>query len=97
MKHKKRELDSITPDFTLSSEDIADLKRIMTDKEYAKECSKQLEQERDVYYEELNQMILTGKDSNGEIIPKHILEKLKKKYKRYEETKEEWKSIYGTN
>ena len=43
MKHKKRELDSVTPDFTLSSEDIADLKRIMTDKEYAKECSKQLE------------------------------------------------------
>ena len=37
MKHKKRELDSVTPNFTLSQEDIADIKRAMVDKEFAEE------------------------------------------------------------
>ena len=88
MKHKKRELDSVTPNFTLSPEDIADLKHMMIDKEYAKVCCAQLKQERDNQYKELYQMILTGKDSNGDVIPKHILNKLEKKYEKYEKTKE---------
>ena len=54
MKHKKRELDSVTPDFTLSQEDIADLKRILTDKEYAEERRK--EQEAEEVMEILNQV-----------------------------------------
>ena len=61
---------------------------IAIDKEYAKVCCAQLKQERDNQYKELYQMILTGKDSNGDVIPKHILNKLEKKYEKYEKTKE---------
>ena len=80
MKHKKRELDSVTPNFTLSPEDIADIKRVVTDKEYAKEFFRQYDSERDEELEETKQTILTGKLSDGTVLPKDVLLKLKKQY-----------------
>ena len=80
MKHKKRELDSVTPNLTLSPEDIADIKRVVTDKEYAKEFFRQYDSERDEELEETKQTILTGKLSDGTVLPKDVLLKLKKQY-----------------
>ena len=80
MKRKKRELDSVTPDFTLSQEDIANIKRVMTDKNYAKEFFRQYDSERDEELEETKQIILTGKLSDGTVLPKDVLLKLKKQY-----------------
>ena len=82
MSKKKRELDSITPDFTLSPEDIADIKRIMTDKEYAAECRKKWDAEEAEHLEYIKEIILTGKDPDkGTILPRNIIEDLKKHYK----------------
>ena len=52
MKHKKRELDSVTPNLTLSPEDIANIKHVMTDKNYTKEIFRQYDSERDEELEE---------------------------------------------
>ena len=82
MSRKKRELDSITPDFTLSPEDIADLKRILTDKEYAEECRKEREAEEAKHLAYIKEIIVTGKDPDkGTILPRNIIEDLKKHYK----------------
>ena len=80
MKHKKRELDSVTPNFTLSPEDIADIKRVVTDKEYAKEFRRRREIEEKKELEEMKQIVLTGISPKGTVLPKYVLIELKEEY-----------------
>ena len=80
MKYKKRELDSVTPNLTLSPEDIADIKRAMVDKEFAEE---QLENYRALekkQLETLKHIALTGQDLNGKVMPLRLVKECADEY-----------------
>ena len=75
-----RELDSITPNFRLTDEDIADLKRILTDDEYAEERYEAYKADVKKERERLKQMILTGVSDTGERLTDKELHELKEVY-----------------
>lgn len=75
-----RELDSITPNFTLTDEQIADLKRMLVDDEYAKEVAKEHELYKEKYLNELKNMLKTGLSSKGTVLSELRLRRIKEEY-----------------
>ena len=75
-----RELDSVTPNFRLTDEDISDLKRILTDDAYAEERYEAYKADVKKERERLKQMILTGVSDTGERLTDKELRQLKEWY-----------------
>ena len=70
----------MTPNFKLSAEDIADLKRIFTGDEYAEEAYKEYELHKKEYINKLKTMLETGLSSKGTVLSELRLRRIKEEY-----------------
>lgn len=77
---KKRTLDSITPDFRFTDEEIEKLKRDMNDPAALQKSWEQMEQESEQILNDLKTMCETGKMPDGTNIPGNMLYRMKKDY-----------------
>ena len=75
-----RELDSVTPNFVLTNAQIADLKRIMVDDEYAEEVGRFHEALYKQELEKLRKVVVTGISSRGQRLTNSEIRQLKKAY-----------------
>lgn len=75
-----RELDSVTPNFKLTAAQIANLKRILTDDDYAEERYKEYEQHKREHINKLKTMLETGLSSKGTVLPESVLKEVKIAY-----------------